>query len=394
MSSKSLTRSKLHLFPVVGAFVMTPAQAASSPAPLDLVSLTWESDAIVRAERLERRGCSEAPTFAERCAVGTQYRVVHVYFGDIQPGLVIEIDEEIYRYQEEPPIGTQRGELRREAVLFLCEATLEAEDHPPPALVYTGLRVLMGDGVYRFNHGLSNPGPLFATPQERELTVTDEQTSDVELLTLADFEAELRIAIDRVQAVREALEIDDASERRRHILEALPPVQISRRFSPRPPVRCGTKHLRTKHLMIRDVSDHLAVSGDLRGALDVLATRPLPASFSISLVGCAYTRLLEIARNEEEPLYRRVRAVESISAGSPVCIAMWEANNDDIDRVFSMDGRHHEDFVEDLIELMSPAFEPPIRYAASETLGREARFIRAREVSRGPIIRILHDLLS
>jgi len=251
----------------------------------DLTSLAFESDAVVRAERLGPLGD------------GSRFRVTEVFAGSLRAGQEVAAGTGIYDVS-----GSFSGiALSPEPEVFLFLTRRDGGWYVTPS----GLRVVDGGDVYRFEQW-SNPGPYTAVPQGPDPDDVLEPWSPYPAVGVASFVPMVRRAVRRGSEARAALAISDPSRRLAALLAVLPPPSAERLTSER-----GMGFY--QDLLADEAARVLAEVGDVDGVLEVWARSTGWMRRSGHLLDPP--QLLPKALDGSVPEHRRVAALERLFEG-------------------------------------------------------------------------------
>lgn len=222
----------------------------------DLAGLAYQSEAIVVAERGAVRQVTQYQSV-------TSYRVTRVLFGTLPVGATLTLDDSSYALNGTPYGASYPQPLDAGVVLFLAHVQPDTRQPPEWSIVLSGLRVMAGGKVYRFEQW-SNPGPFVPVPQAHD---PDDARGEVPNPLAVDqpaFETMLRAAIARATALRQALALTDPVARRARVVALLGPAADPFAAGVRP----GNFY---EDILAERAATALAAAGDVDAALDARA---------------------------------------------------------------------------------------------------------------------------
>jgi len=251
------SRSRALGMSLVAVLLLTAPQGAGAAMMVhyDLTSLALVSDAVV----LARRGAVRRPEPYVRIHT---YTITRRLDGPLRPGQSIDISDGIYVISGDRSIYRVPEGLEDEVLLFLQRRTDETSGRTTWNITPSGMRVLYGDRVYRFEQ-LMNPGPFGPVPQGRDPDdVHGDQTAGGPI-SMAELISAVQRAITRATEVEVAAALRDPLERRRRLVALLPPRR------PRVDPTEGESFSFYQDLVARRAVEVLAEAGDVDGVLEV-----------------------------------------------------------------------------------------------------------------------------
>ncbi len=286
----------LSLVVVVAIALLPRAAWAAMMYHHDLTSLALEAEEIVRARQVSERKENDWTT------VRTM-RVTRVYKGHLATGGDFEISYDGYSlvpfsFWGAPDAGPPPGD---EMVLFLKRRQSEGDAGPGLWLVPSGLRILLGSKVQRFEQW-NNPGGYVPVPQGHDPFDLYGDARGGQGLDLAGFEVELEKAQARADQVSTALAAPDGPSARRHLIELCGPP--SRDDEPRGIALGGF----FSNLAAGKMVSELAKRGDLRATLEAYARSSGVASFRLD-VPIPVAQILDAAADTKLALPLRLAAL-------------------------------------------------------------------------------------
>ncbi|MEI8256793.1 MAG: hypothetical protein WCJ30_14050 [Deltaproteobacteria bacterium] len=235
--------------------VARPARAAMMEHT-DLAGLAFQSDAIVAADRV-------GVTAVNQYVSNTTYRVTRVLAGSLAAGATLTLGDSGCVMDGSPYGAAHPLPLDRSVVLFLSRVQPDPRLPPEWRIVPSGLRVMSGGLVYRFEQW-SNPGPYVPVPQGHDPEDARGGAPGATPVDLRAFEVMLAAAMARATAMHEALALTDVATRRARVVALL--------GAPVPPsVTTGRPGNFYEDVLAEGAATALATAGDIDGALEARA---------------------------------------------------------------------------------------------------------------------------